>query len=151
MKRLCAWAAVALALAAGPSLAQEPAGVITFQVDHVDSDAGHVRVDICPQDHFLKGGCPYKGAAPAVKGLTTVRVEGVPPGVYAAQVFHDRNDNERVDRLKLLGLPTEQVGFSNNAPVGLHGPRWSAASFTHEAGGQELAVRLRSYLAPPPA
>ena len=146
MKRPCAWVALGLALAAGPSLAQDPGlGAITFQVDHVDSDAGHVRVDVCPEDHFLKGGCPYKGSALAVKGVTTVRVESVPPGVYAAQVFHDSNDNDRVDRIKLLGLPTEEVGFSNNAPVGLRGPRWAAASFTHEASDQDMAVRLRSY------
>ncbi len=145
MKRLCAWAASGLMLFAAPSLAQDQSGALVFQVDHVDSDAGHVRVDVCPQDKFLKGGCPYKGSAPSVKGVTTVRVEGVPPGVYAAQVFHDSNDNDRVDRLKLLGLPTEEVGFSNNAPVGLHGPRWAMASFTHEASDQELAVRLHSY------
>ena len=109
---------------------------------------GHVRVDLCTEATFLKGDCPYSGAASAVKGVTTVRIEAVPPGLYAAQVYHDRNDNHTVDRSRTLGIPVEGIGFSNNAPIGLHGPKWAKAAFTHEAADQELAVRLHRYGSP---
>ena len=146
MKRLGVLLAAGLGLLAASAKADGPPGALVFTVDHVRDDAGHVRVDVCTEATFLKGaGCPYTGAAVAVKGVTVVRVEGVPPGVYAAQVYHDRNDNERVDRSRPFGLPTEEVGFSNNAPVGLRGPRWAGASFTHEAAEQQLAVRLHHY------
>ena len=111
----------------------------------MEDDTGHVRVDLCTEATFLKTDCPYAGEAPAKKGITDVRIPDVPPGEYAAQVYHDRNDNHTVDRAKVLGVPLERVGFSNDAPVGLRGPRWSKAHFTHDTGEQELSVTLRHY------
>ena len=139
-------AVASLAAGAAPATAQDAGGALIFQVDHVPDDAGHVRVDVCTEATFLKGpGCPFHGDAAAVKGETTVRVEGVPPGVYAAQAYHDRNDNEKVDRKPPFGLPVEGVGFSNNAPIGLRGPRWSGAAFTHDVADQTLTIRLHHY------
>ena len=140
-------ALLAAALAAAPALAQDGGGsAMVFQVDGVRDDVGHVRVDICTQDTFLKKGCPYFGSAPAVKGVTTVRLEGVPPGEYAAQVYHDRNDDHRVNRSRPLGIPLEEVGFTNDAGVGLHGPKWAKAKVVHDSVEQELSVTLRKYL-----
>jgi uncharacterized protein (DUF2141 family) len=142
--------AVALVLATAaaflPGIALAQNGALVFEVDGVRDDSGHVRVDVCTEDTFLRKNCPYSGAAPAVKGITTVRVENVPPGVYAAQVFHDHNDNGKVDRAKILGVPLEEVGFTNDAPVGLHGPRWSKAKVIHDSPEQTLSVTLRKYL-----
>ena len=130
--------------AAAPVSAQAPAGSVVFQVDHVRDDAGHVRVDICTEATFLKEACPYFGAAAAVKGVTTVTVTGVPPGLYAAQVYHDRNDDHTVNRGR-FGIPLEEIGFSNNAPIGLHGPKWAKAAFSHGSTEQQLAVKLHRY------
>ena len=137
-------AAAVLGAAATPVFAQAPGGSVVFQVDHVRDDAGHVRVDICTEATFLKEACPYSGAAAAVKGVTTVTVTGVPPGLYAAQVYHDRNDDHTVNRGR-FGIPLEEVGFSNNAPIGLHGPKWIKAAFSHDATDQQLAVKLHRY------
>ena len=136
------------ALVSGSARAQDQGGSVTFQVDHVRSDEGHVRVDVCTRDTFLQGGCPYSGEAPAVKGMTTVVVSGVPPGVYAAQVYHDRNDDHTVNRSRPLGIPREEIGFSNNAPIGFRGPRWDNAAFTHDSADQALAVKLHRYQSP---
>ena len=134
-----------LAAVASPVMA-EGGGALVFQVDGVRDDTGHVRVDVCTEDTFLKKDCPFSGAAVAVKGITTVRVEGVPPGLYAAQVYHDRNDDHRVDRSRPLGIPLEEIGFTNDAPVGLKGPKWSKAKIVHDAADQTLSVTLRKYL-----
>ena len=75
-----------------------------------------MHVDICPKTDFLKQDCPWSGEAPATLGTTIVTIPNVPPGVYAAQVFQDRNNNHKVDRA-LFGIPTEPVGFSNDAPI----------------------------------
>ena len=138
-------AAAVLAVAVTPAFAQTPpAGSMVFQVDHVRDAAGHVRVDVCTETTFLKEACPYSGAAAAVKGVTTVTVTGVPPGLYAAQVYHDRNDDHTVNRGR-FGIPTEEIGFSNNAPIGLHGPKWTKAAFSHDEADQQLAVKLHRY------
>ena len=144
--RLAVAAALLLTVLAAPAMGQDGGSAIVFHVDGVRDDAGHVRVDVCTQESFLKKGCPYFGSAPAVKGITTVRVEGVPPGEYAAQVYHDRNDDHRVDRSRPLGIPLEEVGFTNDAAVGLRGPKWAKAKVMHDSAEQELSVTLRKYL-----
>ncbi len=145
MKAPILLAAAVFAAAVMPAFAQgPPESSVVFQIDHVRDDAGRVRVDVCTQATFLKEACPYSGSAPAVKGVTTVTVEGVPPGVYAAQAYHDRNDDHTVNRGR-FGIPLEEIGFSNNAPIGLHGPKWVKAAFSHDAAGQSLAVMLHRY------
>src|SRR5438876_10671166 len=91
-----------------------PGGTFTIRVTNVRSAKGEVHVDVCPKTQFLKDDCPFAGSAPAKLGTTIVTVPGVPPNDYAVQAFHDENRNHRVDRVPLLGIPKEGVGFSND-------------------------------------
>lgn len=117
---------------------------LVVQVRGVPSNKGMVRVDVCTSGTFLKGDCPYSGAAPAAQGETTVTIDAVPPGIYAVQLFHDRNDNGRLDRGP-LGIPLESIGFSNDAPLGLHGPKFRRAAFAHGEDPQTITVNLRHF------
>lgn len=120
-----------------------PAGTIAVDVVGVRSAEGRVHVDICPETLFLKD-CPYSGDAPARLGTTTVLVQGVPPGRYAAQGFHDRNGNGKVDRA-LFGIPTEGVGFSNDAKIRMAPPGFAEAAFAHGASPQRIQFHLRYF------
>lgn len=124
--------------------AQPEGGSVTFVIDQVRSNKGHVRVDICTEETFLKANCPYSAAAPAVKGVTTVTLANLPPGTYAAQVYHDHADKGGLARGP-LGIPLDEFGFSEDAAVGLHGPRFAKAAFVHGAEDQTLTVRLKHY------
>jgi uncharacterized protein (DUF2141 family) len=117
---------------------------VVIQVNGVPSSKGVVRADVCTLDTFLKANCPYSGVAPAVRGQTIVTVDNVPPGVYAVQVFHDRNNNGRLDR-GVLGIPKESLGFSNDAPLGLHGPRFGRAAFIHGEDSHDIIINLRHF------
>jgi uncharacterized protein (DUF2141 family) len=105
---------------------------------------GVVHVDVCTRETFLRSTCPYSAKAPARIGETTVIVPDVPPGVYAIQAYHDFNDNERVDR-NPLGVPKEGIAFSQDAPLGLHGPSFDQAAFTHGSTPQALRLRLHRF------
>ena len=118
--------------------------ILRVMVQNVVSSSGHVRVDVCTRSEFLSK-CRYSGAAPATPGVTMVEVRDLPPGVYAVQAYDDRNDNREVDR-NVLGLPTEAVGFSNDAAVGLHGPSFKRAYFVYSGGEQTLSLRLRRFV-----
>jgi len=152
LPRLLVAVAVSLAAAlspaqhvqAEPSEAAPRAGVLRVIVHNVAAAGGHVRVDVCTASEFLSK-CRYSGSAAATPGVTMVEVRDLPPGVYAVQAYDDRNDNRRVDR-NLIGLPTEAVGFSNNASVRLDGPSFKAASFDFAGGEQTIALRLRRFL-----
>ncbi len=82
-------------------------------VSGVRSNAGHVLLALCDRATFLQRNVPLSRPGAREPGPVTLRIAGVPPGVYAAQAFQDENDNGRIDR-NLLGLPEEGIGFSND-------------------------------------
>jgi uncharacterized protein (DUF2141 family) len=130
-------AGLLIACAAAPAQAT----LVIVHVAGVTDPRGHIRVELCTRQTFLTEFCPYGGAAPAVVGETQVRVEA-PPGEYAVQAFHDETDSGRVHQ-NLLGIPRERIGFSNDAPLGVRGPRFEAAAFVIGAEVRILTLRLR--------
>lgn len=130
---------------AASALDAAPAGTLTLEVSNIRNAKGRVHVDICPEARFLKEDCPYSATAPAHVGTTVVTVTGLPPGRYAAQLFHDENMNNKVDRV-IFGLPKEGVGFSNDAPIRMSPPKWRDAQFDHGGGAQTIRVTMRYFL-----
>ena len=132
-------AAVAILAALAPAV---HAGVVEIAVTGIVQARGHVRVQLCTKDTFLKPTCPYEASAPATLGETVVKVNNVEPGEYAATAFHDESDQGVVHQ-NFLGIPRERIGFSNNASVHVHGPRFKDAAFFvgHEAQMISLKVR----------
>lgn len=129
----------------GAAAAPARAAIVEVAVTGVTRAVGHVHVDLCTRDTFLKPSCPYEGSAPATPGETLITIEGVAPGEYAAQVFHDENDSGRVHR-DLLGIPTESIGFSNDAPIHLRGPSFREAAFAVQHGVERITLKLRNLL-----
>jgi len=141
-------AAAALLGLAGGSAQFHPAraderGTLVVRIADVRSAKGLVHVDICTAASFLKS-CAYMGSAAAVPGVTSVTIRDLPPGRYAAQVYHDANGNGKVDR-KLFGIPAEGVGFSNDAPIRLGPPKFADAAFDMRGGAQSIALKLRYF------
>ena len=133
-------------LAASAHAAGAPITVIVWGLRYSD---GTVHVDVCTRETFLRGGCPYSAVAPAKIGETTITVEGVPPGVYAIQAFHDFKNTGRLEQGP-LGIPREGIAFSQDPPLGLHGPSFDRASFTHGNTPQTLRLRLIRFKKAPP-
>ena len=79
----------------------------------------------------------------AIKGnRCTTTFTGIAVGTYAVAVYHDENDNHKMD-LNYIGIPTEGYAFSN-AAVGHFGPpAFSAAAFKVVKGSniQKVVVK----------
>jgi uncharacterized protein (DUF2141 family) len=134
-----------LLIAALPLLLGASAGAsIDVAVTGVRLAKGRVRVSICDQATFLED-CRWNADAPAVKGTTIVTVRNVPPGRYGAQGFHDKNDNDKVDR-GLFGIPLEGVGFSNDARIRMSPPKFEEAAFQHGGANQRITFKLRYFV-----
>ncbi len=128
------------------SVATSPGGApIEVAVSGVREAKGNIHVDICLEEQFLTSDCPWVGVAPAQVGTTIVMVRDVPPGRYAAQAFHDRNANGKVDR-GLFGIPREAVGFSRDAPTPMRAPHFEDAVFEHGATLQRIGFTLRRFV-----
>ena len=119
-------------------------GVVLVKVSGVRSGVGQVLVALCDRATFLQQTCRYHGRAPASPGDVTVRITGVPAGVYAAQAFQDENGNGQIDR-NFFGLPQEGLGFSNNAPMRFGPPSFDVAAFQLGDEGGMIALSLHYY------
>ena len=138
--------ALSLATAAAPAPAPATeANTLTIRVTNLRNTKGRVHVDLCTQATFLKDGCPFSASAPAQAPVTVVVVKGVAPGHYAAQLFHDENANDKMDRA-LFGIPKEGFAFSRDAPIRMSPPKWAEAEFGYAGGGQAMQVKMRYML-----
>jgi uncharacterized protein (DUF2141 family) len=63
------------------------------------------------------------------------------PGTYAVAVYHDENDNHRLDRT-LLGLPAEGYGFSNNVTPLLGLPSFGSVRLRIGPGDTRITIKL---------
>lgn len=71
----------------------------------------------------------------------------LPPGRYAVAAFHDENGNGDLDT-NLLGIPSEGVGFANDAPSNFGPPDFESAALTLGDAPAAAAMTLRYPMSP---
>ena len=90
----------------------------------------------------------WRARSGAVRTATASAAEGrvvfggLPPGRYAAMVFHDVNGDGKLNTLP-IGLPVEPYGFSRNARGRFGPPAWGAAAFDVTVAPVVQTIRLR--------
>jgi uncharacterized protein (DUF2141 family) len=115
---------------------------LTINVSDIKSASGTVNVAVFnTAQGFLKEPLTFT-AAPAVQGTTTLTFKDLPSGDYAFAVYHDANANGKMDS-NLVGMPTEDYAFSNNAMGKMGPPTFDAARFSLPAAGAALTVSVR--------
>jgi uncharacterized protein (DUF2141 family) len=94
---------------------------LTVVVDGIEKSVGTVLVAVYDSVGYMKQPL-YYGMAKVEQGAeeVTIVIENIVSGNYAVSVFHDENDNRKLDTGS-YGIPIEKYGFSNNA-VGKMGP-----------------------------
>ena len=73
-----------------------------------------------------------------------IRFAGFAPGNYALTLFHDQNDNGRLDTT--LGIPREGFGFSRNPAVRFGAPRFGQVNIELPSGYTRHSVRMQYIL-----
>lgn len=109
-------------------------------VHTVRSGDGTVFVALYDRPHWLQPGRFVTATkVRAHKGTVYARFRGVRPGRYGIAVFHDENNNGKVDT-NFLGLPKEGFGFSRITPM--RKPSFDETSFELKKRAR-APVRLR--------
>lgn len=118
------------------------AGDLAIRIDDVKSSEGNIMVAVFDSaDSFLKR--PVKVArVPASAGTVNVLIKDVPAGEFGFSLFHDANGNGKMDR-NLVGIPTEDYAFSNNALGKMGPPAFEQVKFTVPAAGTSATISLR--------
>jgi len=127
------------------ALLATPAASATLEVvvTNVRNDRGHVRVAACTSDTFLQENCRYNAKVKSAQGEVLV-VMTLPPGTWALQAYQDEDDSGKINR-NFLGIPTEGIGFSNDAPIRFGPPTFRAAAIQVGPDGGRVRLKLRYF------
>jgi uncharacterized protein (DUF2141 family) len=73
---------------------------------------------------------------------STVTFENIPFGKYAVAVYHDENNNKKLDK-NWIGRPTEGTAVSNNAKGSISGPpTFEVAKFDFNSQTKVVEIKL---------
>lgn len=117
--------------------AQENSSVIEIEIKNIDSPDGQLLIGLYDsEDNWLKKR-RMSALGQITRGTSTVSFKNVPDGVYGVSLFHDENNNGKLDT-NFLGIPKEATGSSNDAPANFGPPNWEDAKF--EVKGREVKL-----------
>ena len=119
-----------------------PAGDIVVEVAELHSNDGKVACALFTPEHAASfpGTMAIKEMMVPIKQLkATCRFTDLQKGVYAVAVFHDENDNGKLDT-NFLGIPVEGSGASNNAQGWMGPPTFDDARFEFTGGLHEIKI-----------
>ena len=105
---------------------------LTVKIEGAANDEGKMMIALYDSEsNFLEK--TFKGSTSQIsnKGCT-VTFENVPEGIYAVSIFHDENDNDKLDS-NFIGIPKEDYGCSNGASGFMGPPKWKDAKFELKA------------------
>lgn len=127
-------------------LAQSTASSLEVTVTGITTVKGSIRLALCPP----QAGFPDCGSK-AVRAVTTpvtggsvrILLGGLPPDTYAISVFHDANNNGKLDTF--AGIPREGYGFSRNPAFKPRAPKFEEARIA-VSGTSAIAIRMRYIL-----
>jgi uncharacterized protein (DUF2141 family) len=136
----------ALFIAAPVAVAPSEAGTVAISVAGLRNKRGTVLFCMTRhRSHFPDcRGDPAALSRSVPAATPTAEFPDVPLGDYAIAVFHDENNNRKLDTV--LGIPREGFGFSRNPKIGFGAPRFDKVDIRIGAGLSRLAVRIQYIL-----
>lgn len=101
---------------------------ITVNVEGASSNDGKIFLALYKvKANFLKQ--PFKDLKSEISNEgCEVTFEDLPAGIYAVSIFHDENNNGKMDT-NFMGIPREDYGCSNGAKGFMGPPKWEDAKF----------------------
>ncbi len=75
------------------------------------------------------------------KSKQSIVLDNIPYGNYAVAIYHDVNNNNKLDK-NFFGMPTEPYGFSTNFKPRAGSPEFDDVSFKFNTDYSRIAVRL---------
>jgi uncharacterized protein (DUF2141 family) len=119
------------------------AGKFILSVVGFESDEGKAMIALInSEESYSETGVNFKSIALDIEDQKTEwNIDELPFGEYAIKLYHDENGNKKMDR-NILGIPSEDYGFSNNA-TGSFGPaKYEDAKFNFNTSGQKHEINL---------
>ena len=112
---------------------------LTVEVLDARSGQGMVAGALYEEADWMR--TPMQGELQLAAARSVLRYRNLPAGRYAVAVYHDENNNGKLDSNR-LGLPVERYGFSRDARGIMGPPSFADAAFDLQAD-TTITVHLR--------
>jgi len=138
-------AAVLVLLSGSPPLADGGRGRLVIEIVGFQSSSGSVKVALWnnAKSFLVSDDYVARGEGPIAELTARVILEDIPHGEYAVSVFHDENDNGKLDT-GFMRIPKEPIGTSNNARGRFGPPKYRDARFDFKTVELALTIDLQS-------
>ena len=134
------WPVCVMAAAAEPKTASLAISISGFQ-----NDSGSAAIALWKQPGQ---GFPIKVSqalrtikSPISNKVVLVVFDNLAPDNYAVSVFHDLNNNDKLDR-NTIGMPAEPRGVSRNPKPFMRPPRYDESNFDIHAGDNRIEISM---------
>ncbi|MBW4360823.1 DUF2141 domain-containing protein [Flavobacterium taihuense] len=117
---------------------------LSITVIGLENNAGKLTAELYnSKGKFLK--IAFKTASSDIKSNTaTLNFIAIPRGEYTVMVYHDENNNGKLDK-NFIGMPKEAVACSNNAKGFMGPPKYDDAKFTI-ATDSKISIKMNAAL-----
>ncbi|MEM6378310.1 MAG: DUF2141 domain-containing protein [Bacteroidota bacterium] len=134
----------ALMLTAIPGI---ESGTLELQLQNIKSFSGCIRIAVYDNEEaFSNDGTVVWGKV--VSNINSknisLKVDDLPFGDYAIALYHDKNDNDQIDK-NTFGIPTEPYAFSNNPKVKWKQPTFEESKFHFSKTNQQIPLILKKW------
>lgn len=114
---------------------------LTIRVQGIKNKKGTVNIALYESDaDFNQEKFSYVSRTPADLSGTII-FDKVDYGNYGVAVYHDENENQKLDR-NFIGMPAEGYGFSNNVKGKLGPPSFKDTSVLMNQAETNLSIQL---------
>lgn len=114
---------------------------LSVEIQNVRTQKGAVFIALFRPDSGFPDGKAFDGKQVAVKGEKLEATFSVEPGDYAIAIFHDANDNGKLDK-GVFGIPKEPYGFSNNFRPKMSAPKFRDCQFSVGQSSKKISIKL---------
>lgn len=122
-------------------------GEVVVYVSNISNSNGNIKAAMFKgiESYESKKATPVAKARVLIQnGKAVITFKDIPYGEYTLKVFHDENDDVKVNT-NWIGIPTEGFGVSNNA-IGTFGPQsYDKAKFVVKQATTNQYITLKYY------
>ncbi|MBK7870897.1 MAG: DUF2141 domain-containing protein [Saprospiraceae bacterium] len=120
-------------------------GTLTLIVKNVEAANGALHIAIYESEsQFLKKAAIGKVIPVISTTNCEIPIPELPFGKYAIAVFHDLNENGKLDK-NSFGIPTEPYAFSNNPAVKWRSPTFAETLIEFGESQKNIALELKRW------
>lgn len=122
-------------------------GTLKLVVTNIENNKGTINIalfDEANESKFLKDPkfAVQREIVKISNGQAGVLFYNIPFGTYAISVFHDENNNGKIERT-FIGFPSEAIGISGNKLIFGH-PDFEDCKFVLNSEEKRILIKLKS-------